>query len=153
MALIEWQKEFETGIPGIDLEHQELITMINSYETAIENNSSKHKLIAGLNDLYAAIYSHFTYEESVMEKNGYDQYKTHAKDHVKLLDENSDITEELEQTSKLDQQRLKDQLNGWFAVHFKTHDARLHKLEQLLESGTADDKTSNTFFKKLKLSR
>ena len=151
MPLIEWKKEFETGIAGIDLEHQELVTMINSFESAIVNKASKNKLLDGLNDLYAAIYSHFTYEESVMERNGYDQYLEHREDHVKLLDEISDITEELEQTAVLNEQRLKEQLNGWFAVHFKTHDARLHKLEQLLNDNDADDKTINTFFKKAKV--
>lgn len=150
MALVEWQKEFETGVPGIDLEHQELITLINSFESGIKEKSNKNTLLDGLNDIYAAIYSHFTYEESVMERNGYDQYEVHRADHIKLLDEIGDISDEVERTAKFDEQRLKEQLNGWFAVHFRTHDARLHKLELLIESGKADDKAIRTFFKKAK---
>ena len=37
-------------------------------------------------------------------------------------------------TSEYDEDQLKKKLGDWFSVHFQTHDARLHKLEELLAS-------------------
>ena len=47
---------------------------------------------------------------------------------------------ELEETSQLDEAQLKNKLNDWFMIHFKTFDSRLHKLEQLI----AEKKGKNT---------
>ena len=150
MSLVEWRKEFETGIPGIDYDHQELVALINSFYGALINKTDKDKLIDSLNDIYGAIYAHFMLEENMMEKYGYDQYQEHHIDHVNLLDDIRDITDELETSEKFDEQQLKNKLNDWFSIHFKTHDARLHNLEELIASGKADNHSIRTFFKNAK---
>ena len=150
MSLIEWREEFETGISSIDYEHQELIALINSFYEVLINNADKGKLIGSLNDIYGAIYSHFMLEENMMEKYGYDQYQEHHTDHMNLLDDIRDITDELETSEKFDEQQLKNKLNDWFSIHFKTHDARLHNLEELIASGKADNHSIRTFFKNAK---
>jgi hemerythrin-like metal-binding protein len=94
-------------------------------------------LINILNEIYGEIYSHFALEEKLMEKNGYDAYKEHKADHDRLLDDIRDITTELEKTAEYDEQVLKKKLADWFSVHFKTHDSRLHKLEELIASQEA----------------
>jgi hemerythrin len=150
MALIKWRKEFETGIPGIDYEHQELVALINSFYAALINNTDKSKLIDSLNDIYGAIYAHFMLEENMMEKYGYDQYEQHRDDHVNLLDDIRDITDKLEASEDFSEDQLKTRLNDWFSIHFKTHDARLHQLEELIASGKADKGTVSSFFKNAK---
>ena len=150
MVLIEWREEFETGIPSIDYEHQELVTLINSFYTKLINNTDKKQLINSLNDIYGAIYAHFMLEENFMEKCGYDQYQQHHNDHVNLLDDIRDITDELETSENYDEQQLKSKLNDWFSIHFKTHDARLHQLEELISSGKADEHSIKKFLKNAK---
>ena len=150
MSLIKWREEFETGISGVDHEHQELVALINSFYVALINNTNKDKLVNGLNDIYGAIYSHFMLEENMMEKYSYDQYQQHHDDHVNLLDDLRDITDELEASDKFDEEQLKTKLSDWFSIHFKTHDARLHKLEELIASGKADDHTIKSFLKNAK---
>jgi len=134
MELLQWRDEFATGISGIDYEHEELINSINSFYSKLTDHSEKDVLVNVLNDIYGEIYSHFVLEEKLMEKNGYDAYKEHKTDHDRLLDDIRDITTELEKTAEYDEQVLKEKLAGWFSVHFKTHDARLHKLEELIAS-------------------
>lgn len=150
MALIEWRKEFETGISGIDYEHQELVALINSFYVALINNTDKDKLINSLNDIYGAIYAHFMLEENIMEKYGYDQYQQHRDDHVNLLDDIRDITDEFETSKNFDEQQLKTKLSDWFSIHFKTHDARLHQIKELIASGKADKHSIRSFFKNIK---
>lgn len=132
MELIKWSDKFATGIAGIDVEHEELIATINSFYIKQQSDANKDELINVLNNIYGSIHSHFMLEEKLMIKNSYDKYEEHRDDHARLLDDIRDITTELEQTSNLDEQQLKSKLNDWFLVHFKTHDSKLHKLEQLI---------------------
>ena len=134
MELIKWSDKFATGIPGIDSEHQGLIETINSLYVKHQSDADKDELINILNNIYGSIHAHFMLEEKLMVKNSYDKYEEHRDDHARLLDDIRDITTELEQTSNLDEQQLKSKLNDWFLVHFKTHDSKLHKLEQLIAS-------------------
>lgn len=130
MELIEWNDKFNTGMSGIDSEHEELIAMINSFYLKQEKNSDKDQLINVLNNIYGSIHSHFMLEEKLMKKNGYDEYEEHKNDHANLLDDLRDITMELEQTSNFEEHQLKTKLTDWFLIHFKTFDSRLHKMEQ-----------------------
>ena len=150
MALVKWRDEFKTGISGIDHEHQELIASINSFYAALDNSLNKENLVGRLDDIYGAIYSHFVLEEKLMEKYNYDQYEQHHSNHVNLLDEIRDITDELETSQFFDEQQLKETLNNWFSVHFRTHDARLHQLQELIASGNTDTGTIKNFFKNIK---
>lgn len=147
MALVEWRDEFRTGISGIDHEHQELIASINSFYAALDSSVDKENLVDRLNDIYSAIYSHFVLEEKLMEKYNYDQYEQHRGNHVNLLDDIRDITDELEAGQFFDEQHLKEVLNNWFSVHFRTHDARLHHLQELIESGNTDADSIKDLFK------
>ena len=91
-----------------------------------------------------------------LKKYGYDQYEEHKADHERLLDEICDITEEFENSSKLNDQKFKKNLNDWFQVHFKTYDSRLHRLANLMEHDKVDKSTlkgimknaKNLFFRK-----
>ena len=131
MELIEWKNEFATGIPDIDCEHEQLIASINVFYSKVESAHDKGMLIDALDNIYGAIYSHFVLEEKLMEKYGYDEYLQHSQDHARLLDEIRDITLGLEHADGYDEKELKQKMNDWFSIHFKTHDARLHRLEKL----------------------
>ncbi|MDH5572220.1 MAG: hemerythrin family protein [Gammaproteobacteria bacterium] len=138
MTLIEWRDEFATGISGVDYEHQQLIEMINSVYSMLNNHSTKEDIVSCLGDVYGKISGHFILEEQLMKKYDYDQYTAHSTDHKQLLDDIGMITDEVENSANLDTVLLQQKLNDWFQIHFKTHDARLHKLQELIESGNHD---------------
>lgn len=128
MELIKWNDQFATGIPGVDHEHEELIASINSFCLSLKHDSAKDELINILNNIYATIHSHFMLEEKVMKKNAYDEYEQHRSEHAELLDGIRDLTMELESSFDFDPHKFSQKLTIWFLTHFKTHDARLHKL-------------------------
>ena len=123
VQLIEWRDEFRTGIDGVDYEHEELIRLINSL---FEKAQGKDSMINSLNEIYAEIAGHFVLEEQIMKNEKYDQYEEHRKDHAKLLEDIGEITDTYE--SDEDIAKLQQVLNDWFIEHFKTHDARLHRI-------------------------
>ncbi len=127
MALIEWKDEFNTGIPDIDHEHQELIGLINELYSRVAQGGSKEAVLDFLGEIDARISAHFALEEKIMRDRHYDQYQDHKADHERLLEEIRDIMDDCEDDAAFDRDAFAARLSAWFTDHFKTKDARLHK--------------------------
>lgn len=128
MTLIQWRKEFETGVTEVDHEHQELVELINELHTQIGANAPRETVSGFLGEVFAKISAHFALEETVMRKHDYDEYEDHKSDHEKLLDDLRDIMDDFEAGTDTDYKKaLGAAVRDWFVNHFKTKDARLHK--------------------------
>ena len=129
MALIEWQKEFETGVAEVDHEHKELVELVNELHAKLGAGASREEVSAFLGEIFAKISSHFALEETVMRKYQYDEYLAHKTEHETLLDDLRDIMDNFEAGTFLDYEAaLGHAVRDWFVNHFKTKDARLHRL-------------------------
>jgi hemerythrin len=129
MSLIEWRKEFETGIADVDHEHRELVDLINELHEALRVDADRDTISNFLGEVFARISAHFALEETVMRKHRYDEYEAHKAEHEKLLDEIRDIMDAHEESDSADyQSTLSTTIRDWFVNHFKNKDARLHRL-------------------------
>ena len=129
MTLIEWQTEFETGVREVDHEHRELVDLINVLHSKIGSNAGKEVIGGFLGEVFAKISAHFALEETVMRKHRYDEYAAHKADHEKLLDDIRDIMDAHESGAFVDyEEALGRAVRDWFVDHFKSKDARLHKM-------------------------
>ncbi len=128
MSLIEWRKEFETGIPDVDHEHQELVGIINRLHEHITSGADRSHITKFLGEVFAKIAAHFALEESIMRKHAYDEYEAHKAEHERLLDEIRDIMDaQHDNPSSAYGDSLSSTVRDWFVNHFKSKDARLHK--------------------------
>lgn len=128
MGLIEWRKEFETGVVEVDHEHQELVELINELHEQIGADASREKVSEFLGEVFTKISAHFALEETIMRKHDYDEYADHKADHEKLLDDLRDIMDDFDAGTDADYKKaLGAAVRDWFVNHFKTKDARLHK--------------------------
>ena len=128
MTLIEWRKEFETGVAEVDHEHRELIGLINTLHNQIGASAPRETVNSFLGEVFAKISAHFALEETVMRKHDYDEYADHKADHEKLLDDLRDIMDDFDAGTNTDYKKaLAMAVHDWFVNHFKTKDARLHK--------------------------
>ncbi len=127
MPLIDWRDEYEIGVPAVDHEHRELIGLINRLHDDMLVWDSDVTVSEYLGEIYARISAHFALEERIMRDARYDQYVEHKADHEKLLDDIRDIMDDYEDRHRYNDETLAQRLHGWFGVHFKTHDARLHR--------------------------
>ncbi|MEJ2178354.1 MAG: bacteriohemerythrin, partial [Gammaproteobacteria bacterium] len=116
MALIEWQEDFCTGIPGVDHEHKQLIDEVNNVYAMIDQKTDKDQVVDSLGDIYGSIAAHFALEEQMMQRYGYDEFEHHKADHDRLLDEIREITDEFEASTELNEQEFKQKLNDWFQL-------------------------------------
>ncbi len=129
MALIEWRKEFETGIGDVDHEHRELVDLLNNLHQELANDAPADTISEFLGEVFARISAHFALEESIMRKHAYDQYEDHKSDHEKLLDDIRDIMDDFDSGKYMAyDEALANAVRDWFVDHFKTRDARLHNL-------------------------
>jgi hemerythrin len=129
MSLIEWKDEFAIGIPDVDYEHQQLITLINDLHDDMkkEGGASRERVVACLGEIYTWIAAHFALEERIMRDMRYDQLAAHKADHDALLEDIRDIMDHHAEGGYFAYEGLlSEHLHDWFTVHFKTHDARLH---------------------------
>ena len=128
MSLIEWRKEFETGIPDVDHEHQELVDIINRLHAHIVGGADRSHITKFLGEVFAKIAAHFALEESIMRKHAYDEYEAHKAEHERLLDEIRDIMDAQQHNPTYAYgDSLSSTVRDWFVNHFKSKDARLHK--------------------------
>jgi len=123
MPLIEWRKEFETGIAGVDHEHRELVDLINRLHEHMASGADRARVAEFLGEVFARIAAHFALEESIMRKHGYDEYEAHKAEHERLLDEIRDI---MDNAPAAYADSLSTVVRDWFVNHFKSKDARLH---------------------------
>lgn len=124
MPLIQWKKEFETGVADVDHEHRELVDLINRLHEQVQAGADRERIAEFLGEVFARIAAHFALEESIMRKHDYDEYTAHKSEHEKLLDDIRDIMDAAEADYGT---ALSDTVKDWFVNHFKSKDARLHK--------------------------
>lgn len=129
MTLIEWKDEFSVGVPSVDLEHRELIGLINELHDMTGDDASAYEILTMLGEIFAQISAHFALEERWMRETRYAHYGEHKDDHEMLLDELRDIMDRVEHDGRYDSDALSRELSDWFTNHFRTHDALLHRHE------------------------
>ena len=126
MTLLKWRPSYSLGIPSVDLEHREMIDMINGVYAGLDDQADPHQLEAALEDIYAGISSHFALEERHMRKAAYEEYEDHKEEHEDLLDQIRDMMDEFVEDPESGRENLQKRLSDWFGTHFATFDARLH---------------------------
>jgi len=127
MALIEWKESFALGLPSVDLEHRELIALINELHAKLCREDDDVATVGDfLGELCTRIGAHFALEERVMRASDYPDFTAHKADHERLLDEIRDLMDDYEDGLRPDLAALSASLDAWFTDHFATHDAKLH---------------------------
>lgn len=80
MALIEWTDELEIGIKVIDGQHRRIVDYINDLDT-YQKTEDREGVSRVFQDLVDYTYSHFAFEEALMEEAGYDALAIHQSTH------------------------------------------------------------------------
>ena len=104
MSQIEWTEELEIGIGVIDGQHRRIVDYINTLDdvSRIPDREVVGKVVG---DLIDYTYSHFAFEEALMEEAGYEYLSIHQNTHNsfceridqfrKRFDDGEDIAESL----------------------------------------------------------
>ena len=126
MTLLSWKPSYSLGIPSVDLEHREMIDMINTVYAGLDENAGPEQIETVLENIYAGIASHFALEERHMREAKYHEYQEHKDQHEDLLDQIRDMMDDFDVDPSTGRDSLRKNLSDWFGKHFATFDARLH---------------------------
>jgi len=85
MPFVTWCDDFNVNVEEIDLQHQELLELVNQLHFSVESCIEKKELEELLIELVEFTRKHFSTENKLMKKYGYPKYKKHHKEHKKLL--------------------------------------------------------------------
>ena len=126
MNYLEWKEQYSVGIESMDVEHREMIELINSVYAELEGRRDAVAIEDFLGEVHSAIASHFALEERIMREAGYEEYPEHKDDHEVLLDQILDMMNASFRDTEAGLALLEESLSSWFGKHFSTFDARLH---------------------------
>jgi hemerythrin len=126
MSYLEWKAEYSVGIESMDVEHREMIELINNVYGELEGRRDTDAIEGFLGEVHSAISSHFALEERIMREAGYEEYEAHKNDHEALLDQIHEMMDASFENADTGLEILEGNLSSWFSNHFSTFDARLH---------------------------
>ena len=86
MALVEWNQALSIGIPEIDYQHRNLLSMLNALHAAIEAGESRDHLGEILEELDLYVVNHFATEERLMDRIHYEFSAQHKLEHQRLAE-------------------------------------------------------------------
>ena len=84
MAFYEWVSLYSVGIPSIDEQHKQIISIINEAHRVLVNDEGPEGYLRVLTDLMGYTIAHFAYEERLLKEHGYSAYAEHKSEHEKL---------------------------------------------------------------------
>jgi hemerythrin len=124
MDIIPWQEEFSVSVREIDMQHKNLVRMINDLYTAMTERRGQEaldKIVTGMVD-YARI--HFATEEHYMLKYDYIGYAAHKAEHDKFAAKAVDLQERLNERTLVLSLEVINFLKDWLSSHILATDKK-----------------------------
>jgi hemerythrin-like metal-binding protein len=124
---IEWSRTLETGCRTIDLQHEELVGMINELHDANPLQVSRLGLEDMLQRLDGYIAFHFGTEESLMAKlpSCQDHINEHLQQHRLFIDQVEKVRASGGDNVALMMREMADFLSDWLYAHILKTDCKL----------------------------
>lgn len=121
MSHIQWSPELEIGIDVIDGQHRRIVDYINALTDAA-GGSDRHVVDRVIGDLIDYSYSHFAFEEALMEEAGYDALAVHQNTHEAFRRRIDDVKLRFDGGEDV-AVPLADLLRTWLLGHIMSDDA------------------------------
>ena len=126
MVLYKWKKDFSTGLADIDSQHKIFLSYINQCYDAINKNRQTGvppDLVRKLKK-YAEI--HFSYEEQLMELNGFPELEKHKELHKHFINEILKVEKaRLTGDGVITLKSVLGMMRDWFLNHIIVEDRKL----------------------------
>lgn len=85
-----------SGVPEIDLQHQELVSIVNKLNDAVKNNAPRKDIYMLIAEVISFTRFHFAAEERLMAEAGYPELEAHKNKHKLLIEEALHLREKLD---------------------------------------------------------
>jgi len=121
-SFITWKDEYSVGLDSIDQQHKKLINLINQLTTAVDYSTGEEFEREALAELVDYTKTHFTFEEGLMEDNGYPDFEAHKAQHRLMMAEVEAVLAEYEQDHDAAMRHACNYLQEWLINHINGTD-------------------------------
>jgi hemerythrin len=125
--IFPWREDYSVHIPQIDVQHQQLVAIINELHAAMLQGTANAALGRILDELVRYAQSHFAYEEAMLQQRGYSSLTVHRAEHQKLTQQVADLQERFRAGKLTLSVQVMQFLKEWLANHILTRDMQYAK--------------------------
>lgn len=136
---MQWKSVFSVGVKEIDNEHRNLVNMITKLQNSLDEGAVTNETGEVLKELVNYTQTHFTSEESFMEKIKFPELDKHRKLHQELSGEVIEILKKLKKGETLTNFDLIDFLKEWLQNHIIDEDKKIGKYYSAQMEKAKDD--------------
>ncbi|MEG3639931.1 bacteriohemerythrin [Magnetococcus sp. PR-3] len=120
-----WNDILLTNIDAIDLQHKELVRLVNVLHEEITNgHGGRQQLRSMVDELVKYTVNHFKDEEAFMRRNNYPGLAEHIPEHVKFTDSVVELVEQVDQGEAHIDMDLTSLLRDWLVNHIMGTDQK-----------------------------
>lgn len=147
MESFRWNKNFVTGLPEVDRQHQYLVNIINQFgNLLVENEIVFYDIEKIFGKLVDYTQYHFKEEEALMTRISVDprHLDQHFEQHRNFLQEVTSMYSAISQDNLDPAKHLLDYLIHWLAYHILGTDQNLARQVEAIQSGVKPSKAYKT---------
>ena len=120
-----WDHVLSVGIDEIDEDHRRLVNLFNILNHSVTEGEAPEYLAAVLEELINCTAWHFSHEERLMLKYGYEGMAEHKMEHQELIKSAKELQQKILQAGKLVASEDIEFLEHWLTEHILTADMKL----------------------------
>ncbi len=120
-----WDEQLSTGDLDVDAQHRQLFELVGSMEQQIADGRGHEAVRDSIDDLAEYARSHFSFEESLMERVGYPGLPAHEAQHRAFAEEVTSLRDQLVAGQFVSPRGLLDYLRSWLVHHIAVEDRRI----------------------------
>lgn len=124
MKDIVWGDVLSVGVDEIDEDHRKLVNIFNILNHSVTEGASSEYLAAVLEELINCTVWHFSHEERLMLKYGYEDTEEHKDEHQELIKSAKELQEKILQADKPVADEDIDYLERWLTGHILSTDMK-----------------------------
>lgn len=125
MRDIVWGKVLSVGVDEIDEDHRKLVNIFNVLNHSVMEGESPDYMAAVLEELINCTVWHFSHEERLMLKHGYEGMADHKAQHKELIKTAKELQQQILQADKSVGEEHIEFLERWLTEHILTTDMRM----------------------------
>ena len=125
MELIQLEDRLRLNIPEIDAQHQRLIELVNRLHEGLLGGADREVRDSLLSQLMEGTQSHCAYEEELMLRYGYPEFKAHKSEHDRLKRNLTDLIERYRNGELFLSIAVVMELRCWATIHIEKSDMPL----------------------------
>ena len=125
MKDLVWDQVLSVEVEEIDEDHHKLVNLFNILNHSVMEGDAPDYLEAVLEELINCTVWHFSHEERLMLKYGYEGIAGHKAEHQELIKSVKELQQKFLQTGKLIANEDIEFLERWLTEHILTTDMRL----------------------------